>query len=296
MIRGFVFLLFAATSLSAQISSREPFEAPGFDASAADRGSTLSRLTYDSDGIAVSAYLYEPEVAVKSPLPVVVFNRGSYLRESFPSELLPVMRRFAAGGFIVLAPMLRQSDRSGGRDEVGGADLNDLMQTLHVIKSLKSTDASNIFMYGESRGGMMTYQAVRDGFPLRAAAVFGAFTDLAMYLDEDMGGNGARLANTVWPDFAEKRAAIVHRRSAVAWADKLDVPLLIMHGALDPQVSPLHSLRLAQLLQKAGKRYELVVRAGEKHTLSGWQTERDALAMEWFKRHATSSAATPIAR
>jgi hypothetical protein len=33
-------------------------------------------------------------------------------------------------------------------------------------------------MYGESRGGMMTFQAIRRDLPVDAAAVFGAFTDL----------------------------------------------------------------------------------------------------------------------
>lgn len=297
MIRAFVVVFLLTTvSVSGQIATREPFQAPGFDSSAADRGFALSRITYDSSGVRVSAYLYEPAAPPKTRLPVIVFNRGSYLHESIPPELLPIMRRLGAGGFIVLAPMIRQSDGSSGRDEVGGADMNDVMGTAEIIRALDSADATNIFMYGQSRGGMMTFQAVRDGFPLRAAAVFGAFTDLGIYLDKDMRGGGPKLANMVWPDFAEKRESIVERRSAVRWAGKLDTPLLIMHGGADPQVSPLHALRLAELLENAGKRYELVIRAGEKHNLNGWQAERDALAMEWFRRHATTSAATPSAR
>ena len=47
------------------------------------------------------------------------------------------------------------------------------MRTLSIIKSLEHAHTENIFMYGESRGGMMTYQAIRERFPLRAAAVFG---------------------------------------------------------------------------------------------------------------------------
>ena len=37
-------------------------------------------------------------------------------------------------------------------------------------------------MYGESRGGMMTYFALREDWPIRAAAVWGAITDIADYL------------------------------------------------------------------------------------------------------------------
>src|SRR5688572_30717479 len=157
MRRIFVAFLLFASSLTADVRSREPFKVPGCDVSAADRGFTLSRITYDSDDLTVSAYLYEPAVAPQTPLPVLVFIRGSYLREKFPEEALPVMRSFGAAGFITIAPMIRQSDGSGGRDEVGGADLNDVMNTLEIIRELPNADSTNIFMYGHSRGGVMTY-------------------------------------------------------------------------------------------------------------------------------------------
>ena len=63
--------------------------------------------------------------------------------------------------------MLRQSDGSEGRDEMGGADVDDLMDVLPLARSLAYVDTNNLFMYGESRGGMMTYQAVRRGFPVK---------------------------------------------------------------------------------------------------------------------------------
>ena len=69
------------------------------------------------------------------------------------------------------------------------------------------------------------------------------------------------------------------------WPEKLDVPLLIMHGGNDRTVDPTQVLSLASKLQQLGKRYELVIRAGANHTLAQWSTGRDALAIEWFRRH-----------
>jgi dipeptidyl aminopeptidase/acylaminoacyl peptidase len=38
-------------------------------------------------------------------------------------------------------------------------------------------------------------------------------------------------------------------------------------------------------LQKAGKVYELVVYAGDNHTLSNNKEDRDRRAVNWFKLH-----------
>ena len=78
----------------------------------------------------------------------------------------------------MLAPMYRQSDGGEGRDEMGGGDVNDLMNAAALAKSLGFIDVNNLFLYGESRGGVMTYLAIKKNFPANAAAVYGAFTDM----------------------------------------------------------------------------------------------------------------------
>jgi len=45
------------------------------------------------------------------------------------------------------------------------------MNIIPLVKSLGFIDMNNLFMYGESRGGMMTYQAIKRDFPVNAAAV-----------------------------------------------------------------------------------------------------------------------------
>jgi dipeptidyl aminopeptidase/acylaminoacyl peptidase len=58
-----------------------------------------------------------------------------------------------------------------------------------------------------------------------------------------------------------------------------------MHGGADREVSPSHALALATKLQALGKPYQLIVRAGANHTLSGWVAQRDAQAIDWFRQH-----------
>jgi dipeptidyl aminopeptidase/acylaminoacyl peptidase len=244
----------------------------------------LLKLKYLSDGLKVVAYLYKPKNTQGQKLPTVIYNRGSYTRGDIASDLVLMFHRLASEGFTVLAPLYRGSDGGEGHDEMGGADVNDLINILPVAKSLAFIDANNLFMYGESRGGMMTYQAIKNEFPINAAAVVGAFTDLDELLKSDPQ-TYQPLIKTIWPDFDSRKDEILRTRSAIRWAERITAPLLIMHGGADPAVNPTHSLNLALQLQRLGRKYELVIYADDDHILSRNQEDRDGRVISWFRRH-----------
>jgi dipeptidyl aminopeptidase/acylaminoacyl peptidase len=254
-----------------------------YEAARKDAQFKLTRVSYPSDGLTVFAYVYAPAKKPDTPLPVIVFNRGSWTWKEFAGEYLTTFHRLARAGFVVVAPMYRGSGGAPGRDEMGGADVNDLMNTMALIRELPYADPAAVFMYGESRGAMMTYQAMREQYPMRAAAVYGGFTRIGELTKA--GGRFEKVTTTIWPDYAEKKAEIDRRRSAIEWADKFSVPVLIMHGGADNDVAPSHSLVLAATLQDLGKTYELIIRSGANHVLTQWRNERDAHAIAWFRQH-----------
>lgn len=259
-------------------ASREEYEAARSDARF-----VLEQFTYQSDGQTVGAYLYRPIQSARRRAPVVVFSRGSFTRPNgFAGELLALANRYADAGFIVVSPHFRGSNGWQGRDEMGGADLNDLMNLPPEIAKIEGADSSRLFLAGESRGGMMVYQALREGFPARAAAVWGAYTDLTPLIAPD--GPQARFAPMIWPDINQNREAIIERRSAVRWADRISTPILIMHGEADRQIPVLQSRQMDQILTELGRVHELRVFEGEQHTIAGRGTERDAAAIAWFRR------------
>lgn len=257
--------------------------AADYAGAAEDRAFVMERVTYRSDGLDVHAYLYRPASPPKdAKLPVVVFNRGSYVREEFAPEVLMPGRRLAQRGYLVIAPMLRGSGGAPGRDDMGGADLHDVFNVVEALEEIPYADTTRLFLYGESRGGIMSLLAARDGFPARAIAVWGAVTDLGDFLANDKPARG--LAATIWPGFPANEAEIVASRSAVRWPEKIGVPVLLMNGGADPQVSPLHALQLATALHKLGKPYELKIFHGERHGIGGRAPERDEDAVRWFRR------------
>jgi dipeptidyl aminopeptidase/acylaminoacyl peptidase len=250
-----------------------------------DRAFVMERVTYLSDGLEVHAYLYRPAAPPKGKrLPVIVYNRGSYVRDDFSPEVLMLGNRLGREGYVVVAPMLRGSGGAGGHDEMGGADLHDLINIVAVIKEIPYADATRLFLYGESRGGIMCLLAAKHNFPAQAIAVWGAITDLGLFLAEN--SSARRITPTIWPGFPAQEAEIVESRSAIRWPEKINVPVLLMNGGADSQVPPLHAIQLASALHKLGKPYELKIFYGENHIATGRAQERDEEAVRWFRRFA----------
>jgi dipeptidyl aminopeptidase/acylaminoacyl peptidase len=269
---------YAAIPKADQYASKEEYAAVRRDASF-----RLTRVTYESDGRNVFAYVYAPRTKPATPLPAVVFNRGSYVWKQFAGEYLTTFHRLASAGFVVIAPMYRGSGGASGRDELGGADVEDLLNTASLLRQLPYVNPDLVFMYGESRGAMMTYQAIRERYSMRAAAVYGGFTDLAPLAAP--GGKFEKAALMIWPDYEQRKDEIIKRRSAIQWPEQFSVPVLIMHGGSDTDVPPSQSLALAAKLQQLGKPYELIIRSGANHVLTEWRAGRDAHAIDWFRRH-----------
>lgn len=250
-----------------------------------DTNFEFQRLKYMSDGLKVTAYLYKPTRLGASKLPAIIFNRGSLILGDIAPELVSLFHRLASEGFVVLAPMYRQSDAGEGRDEMGGGDVNDLMITAALAKSLDFIDVNNLFLYGESRGGVMTYLAIKKNFPANAAAVYGAFTDLEALIKDNPHVYRPQMLNQLWPDFESRKDEIFRSRSAIFWPESLGIPLLIMHGGADRGLNHSQSLTIAQKLQSLGKTYELIIYAGDGHRLARNQADRDRRAVAWFRKH-----------
>jgi dipeptidyl aminopeptidase/acylaminoacyl peptidase len=253
-----------------------------------DQNFEFQKLKYLSDGLKVTAYLYKPTRVGESKYPAIIFNRGSLIRGDIAPELIAFFHRLATQGFVIIAPMYRQSDGGEGRDEMGGADVNDLMNVAPLATTLEFIDMNNLFMYGESRGGVMTYFAIKKKFPINAAAVIGAFTDLEGLIKYRPEVYKPEMLNRLWPNFDSQKNEIFRSRSAVYWPETLDVPLLIMHGGADWSVNPSQSLAFAQKLQDLGKTYELVIYAGDNHFISRNQEDRDRRAVAWFRKFMRS--------
>ncbi|MEK6153121.1 prolyl oligopeptidase family serine peptidase [Flavobacteriaceae bacterium 3-367] len=261
-----------------------------YDSAVSNPDFEFQKLIYWSDGLQVVTYVYKPKNTPDKQFPTIIFNRGSGIHKDLAPVLVPYMHRLAKEGYVVFAPMYRQSDGSEGMDANGGADLNDLLHMAPLLKSLPYVDTENTFMTGESRGALMTLQAIREGFPMKAAAIWGAFSDIEKLFKASP--QLLEYAIKYWEGFNGKDPSEdIKKRSVVYWPEKINTPLLIMHGERDRATPVQHALDLAQSLQAHNRLYSLIIFADDNHILHKNQLERDAQTIAWFKKYNTESEA-----
>ncbi|MCX5381146.1 DPP IV N-terminal domain-containing protein [Streptomyces sp. NBC_00091] len=171
----------------------------------------------------------------------------------------------AALGFVVIALDGRGTpgrskafhDASYGRL----ADAGCLADHVAALRQLAATrpwmDLDRVGVFGHSGGGYAAARAILD-FP----EVYKASVALS-------GSHDARHFN---PGFVETYDGADNpeawaRTSNVDLADRLAGKLLLIHGEMDDQVHPDHTLRLADRLIAANKDVELLIVPGAEHTL-----------------------------
>ena len=257
-------------------------DSSSYEAARGDPAYEARRWRYLIDSAEVVALVFRPRAAGRRP--AIVYCRGSYIQSGLEEAFLPQLHRFARAGYFVVAPQYRGSEGGSGRDEMGGADVEDVHAAVRLVAARSDVDRNAIYLYGESRGGMMVLQAIRDGVPVRAAVTVGAFTDLDSLFQSD--ARSAAMATKIWPDYETRREEIALRRSALRWANRIRVPLLILHGGSDSGVPPRQSEQLDAALTRAGTPHALRIVPGGSHTLGEHAALRDSLVVSWFGAHA----------
>lgn len=245
---------------------------------------TIRRITYMCGGLRITGAMLLPETMHPASCPILIYNRGGIGNFGILSSLvLTRLADYARAGFIVFASNYRGNDGSEGKDEWGGADVQDVLELLGIARTHPAWDGKNSFMYGHSRGGMMTFLAIRSGAALTAAVSVAGPADPALLAQErpDM----LPLLRRMIPQFDEQREAILTDRSAVAWADKLDVPLLLLQGDNDVRVTAAHTLVLDAELTRLGKPHRTVIYPGGDHSLSRFRKESREEILQWFKHY-----------
>lgn len=255
----------------------------------AGAGHECRRLEYLSDGLRVKGYLWKSRNTGARRRPVVVYNRGGcgeYAR------LTPRTREgffdFLDAGFVVVGSQYRGNDGGEGRDEIGGADVNDVINLVALLPRIDCADPGHVFVLGVSRGGMMTCMALARGVAARAAATVGCESDLA--LNAMRRPELFRIYVERVPGFMHHAPGLLRERSARHWPERLRSPLLLLHGGADWRVDAAEAIDFAAALHAARRPFQLSLFAGDDHALSFNWRERDRQTIDWFRRHMDAGA------
>ena len=284
------------------------FPRPVYEEARTQKEFDVLEITYASDGLPVRGMLIKPKAPGTRKWPAIIFNRGgngdlgritdsgqACCRVNTSCLDVADLYLFAKAGFVVIASDYRYQGATVKRDEWGGVEVDDVLNLVPALKSLDYVDPERLYMLGLSRGGTMTYLAIKRGIPVKAAAVIGAVTDVKAWVDArpEMGlVNGNQYIDgfaNIRPDYEHRAEEYYRARSAVYWADQINVPVIILHSRTDRLVPAAQALRMAEALQESGKVYALRIYDRDGHALPKNRDDRDRMIVDWFNRDWQSS-------
>jgi len=140
----------------------------------------------------------------------------------------------------------------------GHTEVADQMAGIAFLKSHPKVDPDRIAVYGWSYGGYMALKLAAAGGGIRAAVSGAPVTDWRLYdthyTERYMG-------------LPQDRAEAYDRSAVFADLDRMDAPLLLIHGMADDNVLFVHMTRLIAALQEKGRMFDLMTYPGETHAI-----------------------------
>ena len=251
------------------------------------------------DGKKIPAKIYLPaghDPNSKTKYPMVVFVHGAgflqnvingwnnYYREFMFNDLL------TRKGYVVLDIDYRGSSgygrdwRTDVYDFLGGKDFDDHIDSIDFMVKNYAVDQKRIGTYGGSYGGFMAAMlATRAPERIAAAAALRPVMDWKNYYATNPGYTAQRLG------FPEKNPEAYKRSSPITYADKLERPLLILHGMSDDNVHVQDSIQMMEKLIRLGKTkyFEVMLYPSENHGFirpESWTDEYERI-LAFFEKH-----------
>ena len=182
----------------------------------------------------------------------------------------PEHQAMAAAGITVFAPNIRGS--SGfGRDFVHADDLHlqyaafaDVLACADHLVASGLADASRIAVTGRSYGGYLTLAslAFSPGAFAAGVDVCGMSDLVTFYRDTEPWIAAAAVTKYGHP---ERDRALLEDVSPLAAAERIDVPLLVVHGEHDTNVPIGESYQVVRALHALGRPVQYLELAGEGH-------------------------------
>jgi len=237
------------------------------------------KFSYLSDDVRVKAYISIPLECIESETPYqcIIYNRGGnhnigWLGDEDTAKICSATNR------IVVASQYRGADGSEGTDEFGGKDLQDVISLIDLCENeFYFADITNLCMIGVSRGGMMSYLAAHKDERVKGVVAVAAVTDLADAYNarEDMRDILRETIGGSPEELPEEYA----KRSAINFAEELDVPVFIIHDKGDGMVPVSQARAMNEKLKDSKHGCSMILHSDSIH---GLHEEDIPSIVEWL--------------
>jgi dipeptidyl aminopeptidase/acylaminoacyl peptidase len=220
------------------------------------------------DGAQIPAYLTLPPGKEARNLPAVVLPHGGpSSRDEWGFDFLSQF--LAARGYAVIQPEYRGSAGYGDQwlNENGfknwRTSMGDIAASTKWLAAQGIADPKRMAIFGWSYGGYAALmEAETDPQLYKAVIAVAPVTDLGMLKDDAKGYSSARVVEDFIGDGPH-----IEEGSPLRHVDRIQAPVLLVHGDLDANVAFRHSEKMADALRSAGKQVEFLQYKGLDHQL-----------------------------
>jgi dipeptidyl aminopeptidase/acylaminoacyl peptidase len=257
---------------------------------AEDANRIYEEVTFKSiDGLKVFGYLYRPKSDGRFPA-IVRVHGGVHGQARMRNQ-----DYFVDNGFVVLDVDYRGSDGHGkdykNKLTMGDKEVDDVIAAGKYLQTLPYVQKDKIALTGDSRGAYITYCALARPNPFKVAAAVSGFTDLTKQYEyeADIAPNfmGIQKMMKGSPYTMPQKFKDL---SPVNFANKINVPILILHGNNDRLVLPEHSWKMSEELLKYQKEQDIIILYSPEedtgHNLKGKALDQAHEQMlKWFNKY-----------
>lgn len=233
---------------------------------------------------------------------IVTFPAGYVEGRKYPFLVLPhggpeandllnfnsIARMIAGLGYVVLQPEYRGSTGYGADflasiyQHFGDRAYQDVDSATDYAIARGWADSHHLVVFGWSAGGFMTAWTVTQTNRYAAAIEGAGITDWGPFLwtsDIQQIDYDAR-----WTD---EDPDAFRKFSAVAFADKVTTPLLILHGEADERVPTFQGTEYFQILAARGKTVRMVTYPGSPHFPILWEQRLNVMQeiADWLEKY-----------
>ena len=261
------------------------------------------------DGQQVPGWLFVPKNLDKTKKhPAILWIHGDGVNQNYDgwhvqrnyAVYYSIHQYFLQKGYVVFAPDYRGSIgygrdwRTGVYMDVGGKDAKDAWMGANYLKTLPYVDGDRIGVWGLSYGGFFTLIAMTDQPKLfRAGVDVAGVVDYVMYYSDPYHGDwtASRIGTP------EQNPQVYANASPISHIDRLERPLLVLHGTADVNVPFLESVWLMDeaLKKHKGNLVDFMIYPGEFHYFTREHVLRDAWHRvdDFFDLHLRQAAKPP---
>jgi len=254
--------------------------------------SPAEHFTYQgADGWEIDAWLVKPpnfEQEKKYPL-VLMIHGGPH--GIYGHAFMFAVQHLASNGFVVLYTNPRGSQSYGQEfasavvGDWGGKDYQDLMAGVDAVLEQGFVDPQRMGVTGWSYGGYMTNWIITQTTRF-AAAVTGAcvFNLHNFYGTSDIGFTFGEFQ---WQGRPWDEPEKLLRHSPVSGVERVQTPVLILHGESDLRCPVEQAEQLFMALKRLGKTAVMVRYPGEFHALRrpSYRVDRYHRMLKWFQHY-----------